>query len=97
VSFAHPHSTTLDQRRLDVYVGSLAEAGLVGLESYYGGYDEATRATLVGLARRHGLVPTGGSDYHGTYKPDLLVGVGRGDLVVPDEIADELASRRGDH
>ena len=28
------------------------------------------------LCDRHGLVPTGGSDYHGTKKPDLAVGIG---------------------
>jgi len=40
-------------------------AGLVGLEAYYNGYttDEINR--LVRLADRHGLIATGGSDYHG--------------------------------
>jgi len=40
-------------------------AGLVGLEAYYDGYttDEINR--LVRLADRHGLIATGGSDYHG--------------------------------
>jgi 3',5'-nucleoside bisphosphate phosphatase len=46
------------------------------------------------LAGRHGLVATGGSDFHGTYKPDLQVGVGRGDLDVPDSVLGELAARR---
>ena len=49
---------------------------------------------LADLARRHGLVATGGSDHHGTYKPDLQVGIGRGDLEVPDETLEELAARR---
>jgi hypothetical protein len=39
---------------------------------------------LVDLATRHDLIATGGSDYHGTYKPDLSIGTGRGDLDVPD-------------
>ena len=37
---------------------------------------------------------TGGSDYHGTYKPDLYLGSGRGDLAVPDELLDALAARK---
>ena len=93
VSFAHPHSTGLGTKELERYVASLADAGLTGLESIYGRYDVETRAALVALARRHGLTPTGGSDYHGSYKPDLAVGTGTGDLAVPDEIVDELRAR----
>jgi len=43
----------------------LVEVGLQGLECYYGQYDEATVERLLGLARRFGLIATGGSDYHG--------------------------------
>lgn len=46
------------------------------------------------LARRHDLVVTGGSDYHRTYKPDLQVGIGRGDLVVPIDVLANLDARR---
>ncbi len=45
------------------------------------------------MARRYGLVPTGGSDYHGSYKPGLELGVGRGDLNVPDDVLLELRAR----
>lgn len=43
----------------------LMEAGLLGLECYYGQYDDATVAHLLALAEQHGLIATGGSDYHG--------------------------------
>ena len=49
---------------------------------------------LADLARRVGLVATGGSDYHGTTKPDLSVGTGRGDLKVPDRVLGLLEDRR---
>jgi predicted metal-dependent phosphoesterase TrpH len=94
VSLAHPYSTSLDPVALGRYVNSLSEIGLAGLEAYYGRYDPETRSDLVAMARGCGLVPTGGSDFHGAYKPELAVGVGRGDLAVPDEIVDELAARR---
>ena len=45
------------------------------------------------LERRHGLAITGGSDHHGTFKPDLQVGIGRGDLEVPDSVLDDLRAR----
>jgi 3',5'-nucleoside bisphosphate phosphatase len=44
---------------------ALVQAGLLGLECYYGQYDDQTVARLLALAGQHGLIPTGGSDYHG--------------------------------
>jgi predicted metal-dependent phosphoesterase TrpH len=43
----------------------LRDAGLRGLEVYYRAFSAATVAALAGVAATLGLVPTGGSDYHG--------------------------------
>jgi 3',5'-nucleoside bisphosphate phosphatase len=76
-------------------MASLRERGFKGIEAYYGGTNEATRKLMVKLTRDAGMIPTGGSDYHGHYKEDVSLGVGRsGDLRVPDEILDELKSAR---
>lgn len=91
---AHPLSLGLDPPALDSAVAELAALGLGGLEAVYGRYATEEREALAALARRHGLVATGGSDHHGTYKPDLSVGTGRGDLHVPDDVLDDLADRR---
>lgn len=90
---AHPLTIKVEPRELESQVAAFAEMGLAGLESYYSTYDQGQREALVALARRHGLVPTGGSDYHGTFKPGLSVGSGQGDLLVPDEVATELQAR----
>ena len=71
-------------------LGNLCEAGLVGLEAAYGAYRQHERDGYAHLARRFGLVPTGGSDYHGSYKPGLELGVGYGDLHVGPEVMAEL-------
>ena len=89
-SVAHPYSLDLTTLELDRQLDRWAETGLVGLECYYGRYSPELRASLVQTARRHRLVPTGGSDYHGDYKPDLSIGTGTGDLEVPSEVLDEL-------
>ncbi|MGH9099549.1 MAG: PHP domain-containing protein, partial [Acidimicrobiales bacterium] len=83
----------LDVRALDGVAAELADPGLAGIEAYYGRDPRHERAALVALARRNGLVPTGGSDYHGVVKPDLAVGTGGGDLSVPDEVLAELRDR----
>jgi hypothetical protein len=43
------------------------------------------------LAQRHGLLVTGGSDFHGSAKPGILLGTGRnGNLSVPADLLDKL-------
>lgn len=93
-SLAHPGSLELDGDALDGFVGALVDDGLDALECEYARYSPDERVVYRTLAERHGLTPTGGSDYHGAYKPDLRLGVGRGDLAVPDEWLDALEARR---
>jgi len=93
-SIAHPMSLGLAPAELDKTLHTFVEQGATGLESYYSSYDVLLQADLVSMARRHGLVPTGGSDFHGSFKPGLDVGRGRGDLQVPDEVLVELQARR---
>lgn len=58
---AHP----ADVPDLEELVRRLVEAGLIGLEAYYGSYTEDTRHSLLELVGRYGLIATGGSDFHG--------------------------------
>jgi predicted metal-dependent phosphoesterase TrpH len=82
------------ERRVDPVLARLRAAGMTGLECHYARHDPMETELLVELARRHDLVPTGGSDYHGANKPDLALGTGTGSLCVPDELLDELDARR---
>jgi predicted metal-dependent phosphoesterase TrpH len=91
---AHPYSLGLDGPDLARVVEGLAAAGFAGLEAVYGRYSPRQRQELGNLARRFDLVPTGGSDHHGTIKPDLRVGTGQGDLKVPDAVLPALEARR---
>ena len=91
---AHPTSLGYENFVLDEFVAGLADDGLDGMECEYGRYSPELRATLRTMAGRHGLAVTGGSDYHGVYKPDLALGSGLGDLAVPDELLDALEARR---
>lgn len=88
---AHPH--TLGFTSSDEFaemLASLRDDGLIGMEAYYAEYTPEERRRLADTARRFGLIPSGGSDYHGTYRPGVQVGTGHGDLVVPDETWHEL-------
>jgi hypothetical protein len=91
---AHPFTLDLPPDELDRAVGDLAAAGFGGIEAYYANYQLEQRRLLIDLAARHDLVATGGSDYHGTVKPGLSVGTGRGDLKVPNNVLERLDARR---
>ena len=90
---AHPLSLGLSAAESEATIAELAGRGLVGIEAIYGRYSPSERSALTAVARRNHLVTTGGSDYHGTYKADLQVGVGLGDLEVPDSVLDDLRER----
>lgn len=93
---AHPHTLGITTApEMAEVLKRLVGAGLAGLEALYPTYRRHEREGYSDLARRFGLVPSGGSDYHGTYKPGLFLGSGYGDLHVPDAVLEELRQHRG--
>jgi predicted metal-dependent phosphoesterase TrpH len=58
--FAHPGLADRDE-----LIPSLVAAGLMGIECHYPEHSAAQRGAYVELCRLHGLVATGGSDFHG--------------------------------
>ena len=93
-SIAHPLTISGDAASLRSTFRDLRDAGLSGIEVYYSEHPPAIRSQLAAAAADLDLVATGGSDYHGTGKPGLEIGSGRGDLVVPDAALEELRQRR---
>ncbi len=49
----------------DPMIGPLVDGGLLGIESYYPEHSAAQTQAYLELCRRHGIVATGGSDFHG--------------------------------
>ena len=79
---AHPF-LSLDEAQLRTFLPLAKDAGLIGMETDYSTFDEATTALAHAIADEYGLCHSGGSDYHGTNKPDIRVGTGKGTLAVP--------------
>ena len=86
-SLAHPF-TALE---LDLLLPQLVDAGLAGIECYYGSHPADATARYLELAARYDLVPTGGSDFHGRGEH----GTPLGGVRVPPASIDALESRRG--
>lgn len=90
---AHPF-LSMDEAMLRGFLPEAVHCGLDAMEVYYSKYDAATTAMAVQIAREHGLLPSGGSDYHGKNKPDIAIGTGRGELNIPLEWMIALKSRK---
>jgi len=86
-SLAHP-GTVLG---LDDLLPKLVAVGLAGIEAYYGAHTPEMTARCLASARALGLVPTGGSDFHGRGEH----GTDLGGVFVPPETIERLESRRG--
>ena len=82
---AHP----ADIEGLETFLLELERAGLIGIEAYYDGYTPDIVQRLVAIAEGHGLIPCGGSDYHGlgSEKETML-----GDIDIPAESVEHLIS-----
>ena len=65
---------------LERFVARVARLGLDGIEVQHPSLSRKQRKRISRLGRLHGLVPTGGSDFHGASKPDVALGRGRGDI-----------------
>jgi 3',5'-nucleoside bisphosphate phosphatase len=87
---AHPGIIRADASGLDRIVRDAARLGLVGLECLYPLHDEQMVAFCLGLAERYALAPTGGSDFHGSVKPDIHLGVAAAGEPVPDGLLADL-------
>ena len=92
---AHPHQTGLDEPDLDHFVGELTELGLLGIEVFYSGYKSSQSTAYTRIARRHNLVRSGGSDFHGSNKPNIRLGRGIGNLYVRDDLLDPIRALAG--
>ena len=85
---AHPYTLRLDDAHLDPFVGRLAQAGLAGIEVHRPEYSPDQFAAYGALARKYGLIPSGGSDYHRPTSPNHPGATG--DPALPEETVDRL-------
>lgn len=87
-SLAHPIRVKGDIAGL---MPELSGAGLNAIEVFHSDHSAENRRLYAELARKHELLMTGGSDFHGANKPDISLGTGRaGNLTIPDDLIDRL-------
>ena len=81
---AHPLLYHLNEQEIRSLLSELKQYGLLGLEVKYSTYSKQDEAFAQKLAREFELLPSGGSDFHGSNKPAISLGTGMGNLAVAD-------------
>ena len=91
-SLAHPVRVNGDVPKL---LPELRDAGMNAIEAYHSDHGPREVELYLGLAKKYGLLVTGGSDFHGAVKPEVRLGTGSGDLCVPREVLDRMRAHAG--
>jgi predicted metal-dependent phosphoesterase TrpH len=92
-SLAHPIRVKGDVAAL---LPELCGAGLNAIEVYHSDHSPEDTRSYLKLAQHYGMLATGGSDFHGSVKPGVELGTGRGNsLRIPDDLVERFRSAQG--
>ncbi|WP_291318409.1 PHP domain-containing protein [Desulfonatronospira sp.] len=94
VVLAHPFSLQLDADALRRELVRLKDLGLDGVEVFYSEHTIEQTEIYASLCRELDLLPTGGSDFHGSVKPEIGLGSGRGNLNLSYALLKALKEKR---
>jgi predicted metal-dependent phosphoesterase TrpH len=92
-SLAHPiRLGKRDYSEEERLIAGMCESGLQAIEVFHSDHSRADTLRYLALARKYGVKITGGSDFHGENKPNVVLGRGvNGNLEVPTSVLDDLA------
>ena len=86
---AHPLKE-LSYDQLRQLLREIKDAGLLGIETMHSSYSDEDIAVSKEFAKEFGLLESGGSDFHGLVKPDVELGVGKGNIDISEEYYQKL-------
>ena len=73
---AHPKTLKMNEKELLLFVKKLITCGLQGIEVYHSSHNEEEMSLYLDIAKKYDLLISGGSDFHGTVKPNVKLGTG---------------------
>ena len=95
---AHPFTIKTDSdTELDKIIAELISNGLKGIEVYYSEHTDLQVSLYKRIAQKYNLLMTGGTDFHGTRKAAVHMGVGKGNLRIPYRLVKELKAYKTVH
>lgn len=91
--FAHPCIHHMEHDRVEKMLDYARSFGLDGVEVLHAKHSIKDREFLIDYANKHNIYKSGGSDYHGSPKPDIKILTGRGDLSVSYDLIEDWVSK----
>lgn len=91
---AHPLLYHMSSVNLQKLITDLKEHGLDGIEAIYSTYTTGEEQLIKKIARGNNLLISGGSDFHGSNKPAIHLGIGRGKLYIPYSVLEDIKRSR---
>ena len=90
---AHPLRYNLSSEKLENLVATLAKSGIDGIEAIYSTNRFSDTSAMKQMAKRYQLAISGGSDFHGSNKPHIDLGIGMGNLKIPYSVLAHLREK----
>ena len=90
---AHPTLYGLNTAQLSKLIKQLAKDGLDGIEAMHSVHNMQDETYLRTLASKNNLLISGGSDFHGSNKPNLEIAVGYGNLKIPYRMLENMKEK----
>ncbi|MBI9111267.1 PHP domain-containing protein [Maridesulfovibrio ferrireducens] len=91
---AHPALLSTNETVLNEQVKELKRLGLDGIEIYCSSHTTEMIGICKKIARKYNLLASGGSDFHGSVKPEIKLGRGTGKLFIHHSVLDDLKALR---
>lgn len=87
---AHPLLYHLGYTQIEELLVYLKSLGLKGIEAYHSSNNRYESDKLRSLALKLNLAISGGSDFHGVVKPNIQMGIGRGNMKIPMQLLTDI-------
>ncbi|MDO5424498.1 MAG: PHP domain-containing protein [Eubacteriales bacterium] len=87
---AHPLQYRLPESDLAALIQELKASGLLGIEAVYSTHSSWDEEYVRRVARKNHLCISGGSDFHGSNKPAIDLGCGKGNLKISYDLLKQL-------
>lgn len=83
---AHVHEYKWIEDKLEYIANLVKDSGIDGIECYYSNFTDKQIEELVSYCKQNNLLISGGTDFHGKPRPSVKVGIGKGNLEIPESI-----------
>ncbi|EKY27546.1 PHP domain-containing protein [Clostridium celatum] len=78
--------SNINKSKVEEHIKYLISLGLRGIEKYYPTFNDDDYRFVDYLIKKYKLIPSGGTDFHGSYRPNNDIGIGNGTFAVPYEV-----------